>query len=95
VTSNIVDAIGHEVNVTNAVTYLAEEAFVDLTPTSTKGDKFVDVFDGTSGSASNAVIVLTGTLKTKGTTTSLSGKIQGVWADGVSAVTGTIKGKTE
>jgi len=61
---------------------------VDLTPNSTKGDKFVAVFAGRDqvGSSSNAVLLITGSSKVKVksgvTNETVSGKITGVWVDG-------------
>ena len=75
--------------------FLKETASVDLTPLATKGDKFVSVFTGTHGSATNAVILLSGTtkitVKNSVTNTTISAKIQGIWNDDVSTVAGTVK----
>ncbi|MGA2138325.1 MAG: hypothetical protein ABSH14_05635 [Verrucomicrobiia bacterium] len=68
--------------------FLHEVATVDLTPNSTKGDKFVAVFagDGQMGTSSNAVLLITGsskvTVKSGVTNETVSGKITGVWVDG-------------
>ena len=65
--------------------FLKEKASADLTPSSTKGDKFVTVFTGKDqvGSSSNAVIVLAGSSKPSGTNETVSGKLTGVWLDGL------------
>jgi hypothetical protein len=66
---------------------LQEMANADLTPTATKGDKFVTVFagNGPAGSSSNAVLLITGsskiTVKSGVTNETVSGKIAGVWSD--------------
>ena len=86
------DVIGHEINVSNVVIYLQQVAGVDLT-TNEANHKFVGAFTGTHGSASNAVILLSGTSKTKTTNTTVSAKFQGVWYDGSNTVTGTVKSK--
>ncbi|MGD0017211.1 MAG: hypothetical protein ABSC38_06835 [Verrucomicrobiia bacterium] len=93
--TNSMEAIGKYNSPSNAVVYLGGIAYVDLTPTSQKSDKFVGAFQGTSGKATNAVILVSGTSKTKvtGTTTNttLNAKIQGIWDNGVSTITGTLK----
>jgi hypothetical protein len=67
--------------------FLKQKANVDLTPTATKGDKFVSVFEGSGqvGTSSNAVLLLTGASKEvvkKGVTNEVvSGKIAGIWVD--------------
>jgi len=68
--------------------FLQEMASADLTPNSTKGDKFATVFagNGQKGSSSNAVLLITGsskvTVKNAVTNETVSGKITGVWVDG-------------
>jgi hypothetical protein len=75
--------------------FLQQRANVDLTPLATKSDKFVGVFKGTAGSATNAYLLVTGssktTVKSSVTNETISGKIQGIWNDDVSAVVGTMK----
>ena len=67
---------------------LQEMANADLTPNSTKGDKFVAVFagNGQMGSSSNAVLLINGsskiTVKNAVTNETVSGKITGIWVDG-------------
>jgi hypothetical protein len=72
--TNIIDVIGHEINSSNVVTYLVEQAGVVL-----------------------AVILLSGatkvTIKNSVTNTTVSAKIQGIWNDDESTVTGTVKSK--
>jgi len=94
--TNIIDVIGHEINSSNVVTYLVEQAGVVLA-SGAKGDKFVNAYAGTHGSATNAVILLSGatkvTIKNSVTNTTVSAKIQGIWNDDESTVTGTVKSK--
>ena len=67
---------------------LPQVATADLTPTATKGDKFVAVFAGNGpvGSSTNAALLITGsskvTIKNTVTNETVSGKITGVWVDG-------------
>jgi hypothetical protein len=73
---------------------LQEMATADLTPNSTKGDKFVAVFAGIgqAGSSSNAVLLIAGSskiaIKNAVTNETVSGKITGVWVDGTDSVGG-------
>ena len=76
---------------TNVVMFLSEKAGVDLTPTAPSSSKFVSALSGTAGSASNAVILLSGTLKLDAATNAtLKAKISGIWADGAQAVAGSM-----
>ena len=74
--------------------FLQQKATVDLTPTSTKGDKFVVVFKGNGqvGTSSNAVILVSGstkkTVKNSVTNTTVSAKFQGIWVDGTDSGAG-------
>ncbi|MGA2222509.1 MAG: hypothetical protein ABSH21_12190 [Verrucomicrobiia bacterium] len=67
---------------------------VDLTPDSTKGDKFVVVFVGKGqvGTASNAVILVSGSSMQKvvkgATNNTVIAKFQGVWVDGTDSDAG-------
>jgi hypothetical protein len=76
--------------VTNVVPLLAKVGVVDLTPTTTTSDKVFGVYGGSSGTASNATLFLTTTEKLTGSTVTLTGKFQGIWNDGVDAVSGTL-----
>jgi len=97
--TNNIDVIGQYVDTTNAVVYLEQTSAVDLTPKATEfqPDKFVDVFEGTHGTATNAVLLLSGTTKTtvksSVTNTTVSAKVQGTWnASTTNTVAGTLKG---
>ena len=74
--------------------FLHQVANADLTPTATKGDKFLTVFAGTgqAGSSSNAVLLIAGsskiTVKNAVTNETVSGKITGVWVDGTESGAG-------
>jgi len=84
-----------QVSGSNVVSLLEVTGEVDLTPTATKGDKSVAVFEGSAGSATNAVLVLSITDKFKGTNTTAAVKFQGIWNadDAVSGTMATIKVK--
>ncbi len=87
-TTNEVQGIGQVVG-SNATVFLNQVANVDLTPTATKGDKFVTVFvgNGQVGSSSNAILLVAGSTKvavSKGATNeTVSGKVTGVWINGL------------
>ena len=74
--------------------FLQQKAMVDLTPDSTKGDKFVIVFkgDGQVGTSINAVILVSGSSMQKvvkgATNNTVSAKFQGVWVDGADSGAG-------
>ena len=93
--TNTIDVIGQVT--TNGVTTNVVWGLVDTAGVALPKSKYVDVFTGTAGSASNASIQVSSTwkIKTKAstgvTTTNITGKISGVWDDLVSTVTGTIK----
>lgn len=74
---------------TSATILLKEKSGVDL-----KHNKFVNVFESAGVDTNNAVWVVFGTQKTttkKGvTTTTITGKVEGIWQDTVSAFKGTI-----
>jgi len=73
---------------------LRARASVDLTPTATKGDKFVAVFasDQQVGTSSNAVLLVNGSsklvVKSGVTNETVTGKITGIWVDGFDSGTG-------
>ncbi len=79
----------------NVVPLLEVTGEVDVTPTATTSDKSVAVFEGSAGSATNAVLVLNITDKFKGTNTTAAVKFQGIWNadDAVSGTMATIKVK--
>ncbi len=91
-TTNEVEAIG-QVSGTNITVLLTQKASVDLVNTP-KSDKFVAAFEGTAGSAKNAVLLINGTVKTATTKTAtnvtLAGTFSGIWTDGSNTVAGTI-----
>ncbi len=68
--------------------FLQIKANADLTPDSTKGDKFLAVFASNQqvGTSSNAVLLINGsskvTVKSGVTNETVSGKITGIWVDG-------------
>ena len=75
----------------NIVVFLEETAFVDLTPAEITKDKSVSVFEGTHGTASNAVLLVTSSSKEdKATNTIFKATLEGIWADEVSVVKGSI-----
>jgi hypothetical protein len=76
--------------VTNVVPLLEETGMVDLTPTTTTSDKSLVVFEGSAGTATNAVLFLSVSDKVQGSNTTATVKFQGIWDDGVDAVSGTI-----
>jgi hypothetical protein len=78
---------GGSSNLTSATILLKELSGVDLG----KG-KFVDVFQstGVDTNINGAVWFISGTSKTKKGVTTLSGKVEGVWKDTVSAFKGSI-----
>ncbi len=78
-----------QVSESNVVSLLEVTSEVDLTPTATKGDKSLAVFEGSAGSATNAVLLLTITDKFKETNTTAAVKFQGIW-NAVNAVSGTM-----
>jgi hypothetical protein len=91
-TTNEINVLAKSVVVTNnaltsAVILLAEKSGVDLG----KG-KFVDVFEstGVDSNINGAVWVVFGTVKTTKGVTTLSGKVEGIWKDTVSAFKGSI-----
>jgi hypothetical protein len=91
-TTNEINVLAKSVVVTNnaltsAVILLTEKSGVDLG----KG-KFVDVFEstGVDSNINGAVWVVFGTVKTTKGVTTLSGKVEGIWKDTVSAFKGSI-----
>jgi len=74
----------------NVVSLLKVTSEVDLTPTATTSDKSLVVFEGSAGTATNAVLLLSITDKFKGSNTTATVKFQGIWDDGVDAVSGTM-----
>jgi hypothetical protein len=84
-----------QVSGSNVVSLLQATSEVDLTPTATKGDKSAVVFEGSAGSATNAVLFLTITDKFRGTNTTATVKFQGIWNanDAVSGTMATVKVK--
>lgn len=78
-------------NTTNVNVLLKETAHVDLPPLKRTGNKFVNVFSGSTGSASNAVLLVYGTLRiNKATNATINAAMEGIWLDGSQAVEGTI-----
>ncbi len=74
----------------NVVSLLGVVAFVDLTPNATTSDKSVAILEGSAGTATNAVLLLSISDKIKGTNTTATVKFQGIWDDGAEAVSGTM-----
>jgi hypothetical protein len=63
---------------------------VDLTPTATTSDKSLALFQGSAGTATNAVLLLNITDKISGSNTTATVKFQGIWDEGTNAVSGTM-----
>lgn len=84
-----------QVSGSNVVSLLEVTGEVDVTPTATKGDKSVAIFEGSAGSATNAVLVLNITDRFKGTNTTAAVKFQGIWNadDAVSGTMASVKVK--
>ena len=84
-TTNEVFGIGQVTTngTTNVVLLLVEGQFVDLQPTKTKSFKFVSTFMGSAGTASNAMILVSGT--ETGEESIVTTKITGIWDDSTKA----------
>ena len=76
---------------TNVTVLLKESAHVDLPPVARTGNKFVTVFNGSTGSASNAVLLVYGTLRiNKATNATINATMEGIWVDGSQAIEGSV-----
>jgi hypothetical protein len=87
--TNHAEVIG-QVNGSNVVSLLEVTGFVDLTPTATTSDKSLAAFEGSAGTATNAVLLLSISDRIKGTNTTATVKFQGIWDDGTEVVSGTM-----
>ncbi len=94
-TTNLVKTIGY---VENRSVLLTCGSQVNLTPMAKTSHKFMEAYFGTSGSATNAVLLFSGTstLKFQKATTNITfaGTVAGIWCDGASTVQGTLKSIT-
>ena len=94
-TTNLVTTLGY---VENRSVLLTCGSQVNLTSATKPSHKFMDAYFGTSGSATNAVLLLSGTSTTTihAATTNLTvaGTFTGIWCDGASTVQGTFKSIT-
>ena len=68
---------------TNVVVLLMEGQYVDLQPTKQKSYKFISTLMGSAGTASNAMILVSGT--ETGGESLVSSKITGIWDDSTQA----------
>jgi len=87
--TNHTEVIG-QVNESNVVSLLEVTGIVDLTPTTTTSDKSLAVFEGSAGTATNAVLLLSISDRIRGTNTTATVKFQGIWDAGTEAVSGTM-----
>ncbi len=68
---------------TNIVVFLQEGQYVDLQPTKHKSYKYISTLMGSAGTASNAMILVSGT--ETGEESMVSAKITGIWDDSTQA----------
>ena len=100
VTTNLVKTIGY---VENRSVLLTCGSQVNLTPMAKTSHKFMEAYFGTSGSATNAVLLFSGTStatvqnptnQDARTIITFTGTVSGIWCDGASTVQGTFKSIT-
>ena len=85
-TTNEVFGIGQVTvagSTTNVVVLLVEGQFVDLQPTKEKSSKYISTLMGSAGSATNAMILVSGTEEADESI--ISAKITGIWDDSTPA----------